>query len=191
MNKNAELHDKIIEKAGELFREQGYAATSIKQIAKAAGCTNAALYYYFEGGKEHILREVIHQSAAGGFDFITAVSTADTLAAMLIQLSQILNQTIPQMANQINWLLLQFSALPVEEQQFLQSQIFNFHDQLQTQLSRFIEDETTTDKLAWFIFCSYFGFQQIFSSMQIGQVVDMDLAQYGQFMANMVVTENG
>ena len=54
------LQDLIIEKASELFREKGYTATSIKQIAKASGCTTDALYYYFEGGKKHILREVIH-----------------------------------------------------------------------------------------------------------------------------------
>ena len=53
------LAERILREAGDLFRQQGYAATSIKQIASAAGCTTAALYTYYEGGKAHVLREVI------------------------------------------------------------------------------------------------------------------------------------
>ena len=51
MRTTTDLKDIILQKAGELFAQQGYTATSNKQIAKAAGCTAAALYYYFEGGK--------------------------------------------------------------------------------------------------------------------------------------------
>ena len=54
MGEASSLQDLILENADELFREQGYAATSIKQIAKASGCTTAALSYYFEDGKQHI-----------------------------------------------------------------------------------------------------------------------------------------
>jgi len=53
MRETSELKETILNVAGELFAKNGYAATSIKQIAKAAGCTTAALYYYFEDGKTY------------------------------------------------------------------------------------------------------------------------------------------
>ena len=59
------LAEIILEKSSELFCEQDYVATTIKQIANAAGCTTAALYYYYEGGKTEILREVIRSFQSG------------------------------------------------------------------------------------------------------------------------------
>lgn len=190
MNKNAELHDKIIEKAGELFREQGYAATSIKQIAKAAGCTNAALYYYFEGGKEHILREVIHDSTIENMEFLTAVSTYDNLESFIIGLSQNLNEALVHIADRVNWLLLQFPTLPDEEKAFLQEQIQGFHDALKLRISHFVTDEVMADHLAWFIFCSFIGYQQIFNSIGLGQGVAFSLEDYGRFMGSILKDSN-
>ena len=65
MSEARSLQDLTTGKAGELFREQGYEATTLKQIARAAGCTTAALHYCFEDGKDHILREVIRESTTG------------------------------------------------------------------------------------------------------------------------------
>ena len=44
--------------AEELFIERGYRAVSIRDIAQAAGVTNAALYYYFPN-KEALFSEVL------------------------------------------------------------------------------------------------------------------------------------
>ncbi len=54
---------------------------SIKQIAKASGCTNAALYYYFDGGKEHILHEVIRHTAQERINLLSAAANADSFSA--------------------------------------------------------------------------------------------------------------
>lgn len=43
MGEARSLQDMIVENAGALFREQGYAATSIRQIAQPSDCTEAAL----------------------------------------------------------------------------------------------------------------------------------------------------
>lgn len=183
------LNDLIIEKAGHLFREQGYAATSIKQIATEAGCTNAALYYYYEGGKREILREVIHHSTLEKKEILTTVSGADSLESLLIQLSQTLSEVMPRMADRVNWLMLQFPTLPDEEKQFLRNQLFSFHEALQAQISRFVADDATADKLAWLIFCSFFGYQQVFTKMGVDQMVDMNLENYGRFLAQVITAE--
>lgn len=50
----------ILSSAAVLFREQGYAAVSLRGIAKTAGMTTGSLYYYF-ASKEEIVREILEQ----------------------------------------------------------------------------------------------------------------------------------
>ncbi|MDQ1696098.1 MAG: hypothetical protein QOJ03_1451 [Frankiaceae bacterium] len=47
----------ILATAQRLFDEQGYAATSLRQIADAVGMTKAAVYYHYPA-KEHLLLEL-------------------------------------------------------------------------------------------------------------------------------------
>ncbi len=53
----------IIQNAESLFVEHGYQAVSIREIAKACGVTNAALYYHFDS-KLDLYHEVIRRYAA-------------------------------------------------------------------------------------------------------------------------------
>lgn len=55
--------DCIIQNAETLFIEHGYQAVSIREIAKACGVTNAALYYHFDS-KLDLYKEVIRRYAA-------------------------------------------------------------------------------------------------------------------------------
>ena len=41
--------DQILVEAARLFRHQGYAATTLRQIADAAGIKAGSIYYHFEG----------------------------------------------------------------------------------------------------------------------------------------------
>jgi AcrR family transcriptional regulator len=59
--------ERILEVALELFNEQGYDKTSLREIAERLGITKAALYYYFER-KEDILLELhlrLHEIGRG------------------------------------------------------------------------------------------------------------------------------
>jgi AcrR family transcriptional regulator len=53
----ADTRQRILVAAVELFSENGYAGTSVRDIADALGMTKAALYYHF-AGKEEILQAV-------------------------------------------------------------------------------------------------------------------------------------
>jgi AcrR family transcriptional regulator len=46
--------DRVLANAAKLFREQGYAATSTRQLAAASGLQSASLYHHI-GGKEDLL----------------------------------------------------------------------------------------------------------------------------------------
>ena len=104
MSEAHSLQDLIIENAGELFRERGYAATTIKQIANASGCTTAALYYHFQDGKQHILREVIHRSTQEA-DLSMHLPQADSLEEFLVELGANLAERFPKVADRINWIM--------------------------------------------------------------------------------------
>jgi AcrR family transcriptional regulator len=52
--------ERILDVALELFGEQGYGGTSLRQIADRLGFTKAALYYHFRS-KEEIAKELIRR----------------------------------------------------------------------------------------------------------------------------------
>ena len=53
-----ETQDKILDTAERLIGEQGYAATSLRQIIAEAGVNLAAVHYHF-GSKEELLDAVV------------------------------------------------------------------------------------------------------------------------------------
>src|SRR5262245_18145902 len=48
----------VLDAAARLFRQRGYAAPSLRDIADAAGIQAGSLYYHFDS-KEHIVAEVL------------------------------------------------------------------------------------------------------------------------------------
>jgi len=185
MTESHSLQDLIIEKAGDLFREQGYTATTIKQIAQASGCTTAALYYYYEGGKQHILREVIRKSTQEA-ESSRHLPQAESLEEFLIELGANLAQRFPKVADRFNWIMLQFASLPDEEKRILQNQVIGIQHELRKQISQYVADEKTAEQLAWLVFCSFFGYQQIFTKMQVERIVNLSMDEYVRFMAQIV-----
>lgn len=58
-----DVRENICEVAEQFFAERGYAATSVRTIADAAGVTPAMIHYYF-GNKESLLRAVLEAALA-------------------------------------------------------------------------------------------------------------------------------
>jgi AcrR family transcriptional regulator len=54
----SDTRERILRISSELFAEQGYEATSLREIADRMGFTKAALYYHFQS-KEDILKSLI------------------------------------------------------------------------------------------------------------------------------------
>ncbi len=59
---SSELRTEILRHASRLFAEQGYRATSVREVAEACGCTKPALYYHF-ANKEALYLECLDASA--------------------------------------------------------------------------------------------------------------------------------
>lgn len=61
--RRTDTRERILEVAARLFSEQGFAGTSIRDIADELGVTKAALYYHFPS-KDAILGELVAQPLA-------------------------------------------------------------------------------------------------------------------------------
>jgi AcrR family transcriptional regulator len=68
--------EEILNAAGRLFDEQGYAGTSTAEIAEAVGLTQPAIFYYFDS-KEDMLRELMNHGLVEPLAELEAVMAAD------------------------------------------------------------------------------------------------------------------
>src|SRR5579871_4147084 len=74
--------ERILDVALELFNEQGYDKTSLREIAERLGVTKAALYYHFKS-KEDILLELhlkLHALGREALDQIDALGGDEAVA---------------------------------------------------------------------------------------------------------------
>lgn len=185
MTQPTNLAEIILEKSSILFREQGYTATTIKQIANAAGCTTAALYYYYEGGKTEILHEVI-RSLKKNDNLITEIQGCGSLAEFINQLTVTLAPSLPKIGEQMGWLMFEFSKLPVEEKKAVQAYILRIYQILKERILCFTEDESKAGQLALIFMNALIGYHQAFFKTEINQQIDFDINTYGQVLAGMI-----
>ena len=69
-----ETRRRIVETARALFGSEGFDGTTVKQIAKAVGLTDAALYYHFKSKRE-ILKAIWELPIEGGIGRLRAKQT--------------------------------------------------------------------------------------------------------------------
>lgn len=68
--------ERILDKAGELFRRYGYTGTGLKQIVADANAPFGSVYHHFPGGKEQIGEEAIRRSGRMYQELVEAVLDA-------------------------------------------------------------------------------------------------------------------
>lgn len=163
------LRDPILENAKALFRVQGYAGTSVKQIAEATGCTAPALYYFFEGGKAEILKEVVRSYEIDPDITLSEIKSADSLEEMLEKLGQQLPPVLRLITHDLKWLNVEIPDFPEEELGFIQDYPLAYFQFIDQEISRFITDSTESRNLAWTVFCAYCGYSEIFSRMGVSE----------------------
>jgi AcrR family transcriptional regulator len=69
----AMTRERLLGEARRLFRERGYAATSLEQIAEAAGVTKGAIYGHFSS-KEDLLISSIEAASASAPTWLSALN---------------------------------------------------------------------------------------------------------------------
>lgn len=91
-----ETRERILEVALQLFNEQGYDKTSLREIAERLDVTKAALYYHFER-KEDILLELHRRLDAVGrdlFDQLDALDDVEVVSAWPHLLDQFVDRVL-------------------------------------------------------------------------------------------------
>jgi AcrR family transcriptional regulator len=68
-----DTRDRIVEAGAKLFRQQGYVATSVKQIVTEADAQLASMYHYYPGGKAEFGADAIRAAGAIYEQLIPAV----------------------------------------------------------------------------------------------------------------------
>jgi len=98
----ASKRDDLIRIAAQLFREQGYRATRLGDIAALAGIDRASIYYYI-GSKEELLRESMAGILGGNLAKARAIavdkslSVSERLRQVFKVLMQSYHENYPQM----------------------------------------------------------------------------------------------
>ena len=164
MRETPGLKETILTVASDLFAKHGFAATSIKQIAKAAGCTTAALYYYFEDGKAHILREVVRSYSIDVLSAVDKEGEFDDLSSYLEHLAQRIGQIMPDVRKRLSWLVLEMHNLPAEERGQVLDQFTGLQRAIRARLEQY-KDGKGANTLAWIIVCAFLGYGQLFQTM--------------------------
>lgn len=90
MEKSELQKDKIIKVAQSMFSEQGYDATTTREISRKADISDGSLYYYFPDGKREILDTIVQRGIESRTliidDWFSDIKTIDELEAQIIGL---------------------------------------------------------------------------------------------------------
>ncbi|APX73249.1 TetR/AcrR family transcriptional regulator [Companilactobacillus allii] len=90
MEKSELQKEKIVKVAQGLFSEQGFEATTTREISRDVGISDGSLYYYFPKGKREILDTIVHQGIESRTvvidDWFTEVKSVPELEKQIINL---------------------------------------------------------------------------------------------------------
>lgn len=172
MSERTNKKDRIIDVASELFLQQGYEATSVRQIADEVGVTEAALYYHFKEGKQELLQAVITCQMPNFKQVLEDCKGAESLEELIVRYGDSVARTAETLIPKMRWFICEFSNIPPEKRNFLHQKQIVFHDGLADLIEPFVEDSETANALAWTLMCAFIGHTQIFGSLNIQSLVD-------------------
>jgi AcrR family transcriptional regulator len=76
---------RIVRSMAELLRVQGYAATGIQQLARAAGAPTGSIYHHFRGGKREVAAAALRESGAAYIQLLPMLLDRDDDLATAIE----------------------------------------------------------------------------------------------------------
>jgi len=143
--KKAQTRERLIEAAARVFAEKGFAATSLDEVAEAAGLTKGAVYSNFEN-KEDLVRAVleVHDQRLHGISEDVGTGTRDEQAAVAARL---FGDVIAQ--ERAAFLLhIEFLAYAIRNPD-VYAELLARHRSARRDVARMIEEHQTGDANGW------------------------------------------
>jgi AcrR family transcriptional regulator len=162
----------IVETATNLFVEQGYDATSVRQIADQVGCTEAALYYHFKDGKRELLQEVVGTQYPDLASVVEGCRGAESLEELVLRYGAMIRKIGPPHIHKLRWLSAEFANLEPDEQDFIREKQMNLHRGMAELIARFVDSQEEADALAWVMISCGYGYGQLFINFDLQAHVD-------------------
>ncbi len=177
----------IVARATELFMANGYNATSVRQIAEASGCTDAALYYHFRDGKRALFQAVIESNLPDFMALLEPCRGAESLSRLILTIGKDYDQFTP-LWGRIGWLVSEFPHLRADEKQLVHQLYLAFKVELTRLIRPFVADDVRADAIAWLVICALFGYAQTFLHFEMQGIVDVSFEQFKQNLAQLFST---
>ncbi len=185
MTDRVNRRDMILDVAARLFVEHGYTATSVRQIAEAVGCTEAALYYHFKDGKRELLNAVLEQNMPDLLGVVehcrSAVSLHDLIrrfgSGMVVEAQRL-------SGNRLRWVIAEYPKFSADERKVIHQRAMAFRDGLTEQVRRFVPDQGEAEQLAWMLLFLVFGYGQLMINMDLRSALDFDAETFVESIAD-------
>lgn len=81
--KTAARREQLLDSAFEVFARSGYSASSMNEIARMSGITQAGILHHFKGGKPELLRAVLERRDAIAQEFLQGRHGLDFLLGLV------------------------------------------------------------------------------------------------------------
>jgi AcrR family transcriptional regulator len=172
----------IIKKAAELFMTQGYTATSVRQIAEAADCTEAALYYHFKDGKRALFQTVLEQNFPDLLGLLDSCRDARSISEVVTSFGDIDSRGV-RIYNRLQWIVAEYPNLSTDEQALVQEALLTFHAELTQILIAFEPNNKRAQELSWILLCASFGFAQTFIHLDLRSATGVTPETFMQALA--------
>lgn len=176
----------ILQNSRGLFQEQGYSATTVRQIAKRTGCTAGSLYYFFEGGKTEILQEVIRSYGLNPAHNLAWATEAPSLEALVDRLVIELPAYFQKVTKQLRWIQIDVANLTQDEINMMRKFPLSLFASIREGVGIHVENPKTTQQVSWMIYCSLYGYVDVFNKIGLEVEEEFNLEEMGEMVKTAV-----
>ena len=191
MTERENRRDEILQAAGDLFVQQGYAATSTKQIADAVGCTKAALYYHFQKGKDEIYQAAFKTHGPNLTDLLADCENAASLQDLILCFAGNANRLAPQLMARMRWVMAEFPNLTEAQRATMRHKKIELIRGLASLIEPFVASHQQAQQLAIITLAATMGYHHIFVQMGTVPLLESTTEDYMQSLAALIAAQTG
>ena len=153
--------DDMVEIALQLFTQQGYHATSIRQIAAGVGCRESAIYVHFENGKRELLQTILAYHMPDFEDLLSECIRESAPENVLDRLGQHLALLAETHLQDWQWIAGEFPSLESGERAIVRTKLVELHQALVGCLQAHVATEAAARSIAWVLVALLSGYAQL------------------------------